>query len=256
MMVDMKKANEEFLKYVNKYDISHFQIQRKKMHSIRVMDLSRKIAQSIDMSQEQIGLAELIGLLHDLGRFEQFTKYNTFSDNRSIDHGDFAVEILKKDAYIRNYIKTDIYDDTIYTSIKNHNKFQVEDGLTEEKEIFCKIIRDADKLDILYQATCISWDKEIQTMENETLKPQDIIAFKENRLIKREECTDKNKKINRLLITLAFPFDMNFPLTFKLLKESGYIDKIIDRFNFKDDTTKKLIEEVRQIVNDYINKKG
>ena len=36
----------------------------------------------------------LIGLLHDIGRFEQVKVYDTFSDIDSIDHADYGVEIL------------------------------------------------------------------------------------------------------------------------------------------------------------------
>ena len=39
-------------------------------------------------SAKEIELAGLIGLLHDIARFEQFTKYQTFNDRLSFDHGD------------------------------------------------------------------------------------------------------------------------------------------------------------------------
>ena len=38
----------------------------------------------------------------------------------------------------------------VYTAIKNHNKFVIESNLTERELLFSKLIRDADKLDILY----------------------------------------------------------------------------------------------------------
>ena len=45
----------------------------------------------------------LIGLLHDIARFEQYTKYKTFRDSISIDHGDLGVEILFEEKEIEKY---------------------------------------------------------------------------------------------------------------------------------------------------------
>ena len=45
-----------------------------------------------NFSSEDVEIIMLIGLLHDYSRFEQWCKYNTFSDINSIDHGDLAVE--------------------------------------------------------------------------------------------------------------------------------------------------------------------
>ena len=71
-----------------------------------------------------------MGLLHDIARFEQYTRFQTFSDLKSIDHGDYGVEILKQNNYIRKFIDTDEYDNIIFKAIKNHNIFKIEDGLT------------------------------------------------------------------------------------------------------------------------------
>ena len=89
----------------------------KQEHSIRVMEISKQIAQGLNLNEEQVKVATLIGLLHDVARFEQFTKYRTFNDNESIDHGDYGVAILEKD--IRKYIKTDKYDPIIKKAVKN-----------------------------------------------------------------------------------------------------------------------------------------
>ena len=45
-------------------------------------------------------------------------------------------------------IFTEQYDCIIYKAINNHNKFEIERGLSERELLHCKIIRDADKLDI------------------------------------------------------------------------------------------------------------
>ena len=77
-MIDLEKCKDEFLKYTEKYDLNNDNLKRRQLHSLRVMKKSRIIAQSLKLSEEEIQIATLIGLLHDIGRFEQYTKYNTF----------------------------------------------------------------------------------------------------------------------------------------------------------------------------------
>ena len=146
MYIKINKAKQEFIKYTENYDINKEHIERKQGHSLRVMQISKQIAEGLKLSQEEIGLAMLIGLLHDVARFEQYTRYHTFRDIDSIDHGNLGAEILEHE--IRKYIDTDQYDNIIIKAVKNHNKYKVEEKLTETEELFAKIIRDADKIDI------------------------------------------------------------------------------------------------------------
>ena len=164
MIVNLEKAKTEFLKYTENYDLTNENIRRKQGHSIRVMNISKQIAVELNLSDDQIQIAALIGLLHDIARFEQYTQYQTYNDNRSFDHGDYGVEILNKD--MRKYIKTDKYDKLIKIAIKNHNKFEIEEGLNEEESLFAKIIRDADKIDILYEAVSMFWNGEEKDINN------------------------------------------------------------------------------------------
>ena len=254
--MDLEIAKQEFLKYTNNYDLTNFQIKRKIDHSLRVMDLIRTIAESLNLSQEEINIATLIGLLHDIGRFEQMKVYKTFNDEKSIDHGDLGVEILQKDNYIRNYIKEEEYDNIIFTAIKNHNKFIIEEGLDYKKILFSKLIRDADKLDILYQGTCITWSNKIDEIENEKITKEDIQPFIEKRMINRsKDLLNSSYNVKHILTILGFTFGINYDISYKILKEKDYMNKIIDRFKFKDEETKKLIEEIRNIINTFIDSK-
>lgn len=77
-MIDFKKAEEEFEKYVLKFDLQNENIKMKKDHSYRVEKESYNIAKSLELNEEQVQIAKLVGLLHDIGRFEQITQYSTF----------------------------------------------------------------------------------------------------------------------------------------------------------------------------------
>ena len=169
-MIDLLKAKKEFKKYIDNYNLANSEIERKVGHSYRVAEISGEIARSLKLTDEEIKLAILIGLLHDIGRFEQQTRYGTYNDICSIDHGKLGVEILEKNDYIRNYIKDDKYDKIIKTAIYNHNKYEIEEGLDDKTLIFCKIIRDSDKLDIMYEAIEIFWEENLKVTDDITKK--------------------------------------------------------------------------------------
>ena len=95
-MLNISNINHEFFKYVEQFDLTDERIQRKKFHSIRVQKISEKIAEDLKLNEEYIDIASLIGLLHDIGRFEQEKQYHTFDDNKSFDHGDYGAILLKR----------------------------------------------------------------------------------------------------------------------------------------------------------------
>jgi len=251
-MIDIKKAEEEFKKYTSNYDMNESHIERKVRHTIRVEELCEKIALSIGMKEEEINLAKLIGLLHDIARFEQYTIYKTYDDHKSIDHGNFGVKILKENNNIRKYIETDKYDNIILKAVEYHNKYSIGKDVNEEEELFCKIIRDADKLDIMYEATCEFWKNEEKIIQKQELNSKVIKQF-----ISKEVIDNRNsiQSIDKIIRIIAFIFDLNFKESFKIIKDNNYIDKIIDRFEYELEETKNQMKEIRNIANKYINNK-
>ena len=75
-MIDILKAKKEFAEYVKNYDIKNDKIRLKVEHIERVSQVAKKLATKLELEDEDIKLAELIGLLHDIGRFEQLKRYN------------------------------------------------------------------------------------------------------------------------------------------------------------------------------------
>ncbi len=247
--VNIEEAKKEFIRFADSYDLSHPRVNSKKFHSLRVMEIATQIATEENFSEEEIEIATLIGLLHDIARFKQFTEYQTFRDHESFDHGDMAVEILEKDNYIRKYIKTDKYDDIIKLAIRNHNKYSIEENLTNEQNKFCKLIRDADKVDILYLGAEKIWDKE--KMENSKLNPVLKKEFDEKKLL-----VNKNYKqiedADKIIQFLGFIYDLNYRESFKIINEKRYTEKMVHRFEFKDEYTKKEILKTEEETNKYI----
>ena len=247
MNINLEKAKQQFIEYTENYDLGNEHIKRKQEHSLRVMDISKQIAEGINLLQEGIELAMLIGLLHDIARFEQYTKYRTFRDFESIDHGDLGAKILQKD--IRKYIDTNEYDDIIIKAVKNHNKFKIEENLSEKEMLFAKIVRDADKIDIFYESVEMFWKGQEKQVE-ESIISEDILQQINN--FSQTKRKAEESQIDKVIRVVAFIFDMNFKSSFQILKNGNYVNKILDRFNFKDEYTKRKVEQIRKIANEYI----
>jgi len=250
--MDLEKAKKEFMEYGNNYDQNNASIVRKIGHSIRVMEISGEIAKDLNLEYEQIELAKMIGLLHDIARFEQMKRYGTFRDRVSIDHGDLGVQLLEQDNFIRKFVDDDKYDKIILVAIKNHNKYEIEEYLSEEELLFSKIIRDADKLDIMYEGVEMFWKDKQEVQE---IEESDITTEIYNQFISNETINRKYGKLpaDRLVCFLGFIFDINFKYDFKIIKQEDYINKILNRFNFKH---KEKFEKVREIANKYIETKN
>ena len=54
---------------------------------------------------------------------------------------------------------------------------------------------------------------------------------------------------------MAFTFDLNFDVTYNIVKENDYINILIDRFDYKDIDTSIRMENIRNIINKFIDEK-
>ena len=149
-MIDIEKAYNEFDKYVLQFNPNNKKIKLKIDHIKRVAKMSKKIAQELNLNDEQIKLSEIIGLFHDIGRFRQAQLYDTFNDRMSVNHAELSVEVLFDENVINNFNIEKKYENIIRLAVLNHNKNKIDDNLNNEELLFAKIIRDADKLDIYY----------------------------------------------------------------------------------------------------------
>ena len=250
MRFDIENSKKEFLKYTENYDLENEHIERKQLHSLRVMEISKQISEKLGLTQEENELASLIGLLHDIARFEQYTQYKTFKDLQSFDHGDFGAKILRND--IRKYIETNQYDEIIIKAVKNHNKFKIEEGIAEKEELFSKIIRDADKIDIFYESVEMFWKGKEKEVEESVISKDMIEQFK---ILSQKKRKVEETTLDKVIRVITFIFDVNFKSSLQIIKEEDYINKILNRYNFKDERTRQQVEEIRIIANEYMNRK-
>lgn len=256
-VIDSKKV---FEKYVENYDLKDEKIKLKITHTYEVVKLSEYIARELNLDEENIELAKIIALLHDIGRFEQFKRINSFNDNENLnfEHGNLGVEILFEDDLIREFIKCKKYDNIIYKAILNHNKYSIEDNLNEIELLHAKIIRDADKLDILRKKKEEKLKYDFPGLCNEETLILEKISdniyndFMSNKCIKLE---DVKTQIDYWVCVIAFIFDFNFDISLKYIKVKNYIDILVDKIEYKNIDTKNKMEQIRIYAKKYIENK-
>lgn len=224
----------EFNEYAKTFDLTVKQIIYKYHHSFRVMEIAKEIAISLNLNKEDVELATICGLFHDIGRFRQWTEYETYKDQDSIDHGDLGVEILKD--FLNNYKDKDI----VIKATKYHNKYDVPE-LDKRTTLFCNIVRDADKLDIMREQTNQIYQKEI------VLKPE-LLSDIDNKII----CQNKNveNEVDAIIRMLSWVFDLNFKYSFQFLKDNKIIENKLNLLKIygETDEIKKLESSIYEEV--------
>ena len=118
--------------------------------------------------------------------------------------------------------------------------------------MFAKIIRDADKLDILYESTCMFWKGRENLVEESKITPEIIEEFKRNEPV---DIRYRKTPVDEIVSVVAFIFDINYGTSFEILKRENYINKIIDRYNMIDKNTKEQLEYIKNIASEYIEQK-
>lgn len=234
----MYREFEEFV--FNNFDYNEPAIRRKYYHSKRVSTISKKIAQHLSWPLKDVALATQIGLLHDIGRFEEWTMYKCFS--KCMDHGSYGAYLLNKEEYekmfnIKAYDKQEVLDAIYY-----HNKLKLPSSLKNNK--FCKLIRDADKLDIIYQLS----QREIVMENNTNVISKEV--FKE--FNKGTTITNKYVKTyaDKVLSVLALVYDINYDYTLELLYDFNYINNIYENLE-----NKEFYKDYFDKINKYIEKR-
>lgn len=256
-MIDIEKAKIALKEFLEKYDDKNtLGFKLKVVHTYHVADNAKLIATKLKLSEEDILLAQLIGLLHDIGRFEELNFFKKF-DSVHFDHAEYGVKMLFEDNLIREFIEDKSYDDIIKIAIKNHNKLNIENELNEKCLLHSKIIRDADKLDNFR----IKKEEKIEEIfpgkvNNQEELENSYISDKVYETIKNKKCVDIHDRetiLDYWLCVLAFIFDLNFKETLEIVKENNYINILIDRFQYKNIDTQKQMEEIRKILNNFID---
>jgi hypothetical protein len=157
----LKELKTWFSRYVDSFlqtcEKQKKKIEMKKAHCHRTEKEIFHLAKKMGLAGDRIILARIIGLLHDIGRFEQYCRYLDFNQRRKEDHGLSGANLLREKAVLSFLPDKD--QAIVYKAVQSHNQINIPHDVSEEELLFIKLLRDADKLDIWHFVTTYCYNK-------------------------------------------------------------------------------------------------
>jgi HD superfamily phosphohydrolase YqeK len=251
---------DEFVKQFTRED--DFQnIELKARHSYAVSNNMLKLGNALDLSEEELRIARIIGLFHDLARFPQYYEFGTFRDDLTFNHALKGVDILQQNNFLK--YESGQNKNLINTAILHHNKERIPvNELKKDEDLFCKLIRDADKLDIYETLINYHLDTknrgdlnkaiELDLPQTETISSGAIKDVLEGKIVKGKNVHSLEDLI---LLQMGWVFDINFQATMKIIKDKKYIQQLAELLpgsNPKiNDAVCRILDEVDNRIDDF-----
>ncbi len=220
-------------------------------HTLRVVADSRTITSGMNWPENEVCLAEAIGLFHDIARFPQFQKYRSFNDSKTIDHGDLGFQTLEKEKLLARV--DDEERSLILSSVQYHNKRDLPPALTANEEKYLRLIRDADRLDIFF----ISWDSVQSGQIHDHPEIGLNIDFNgppTDAVLDQFECEGtidyRNMKsmADRFVLQLSWMHDLSYDSTKRLVRDRKILEKFIDVLPVKTDRLLNCFEKTAALL--------
>lgn len=213
----------------DEYINMHLRVKRE--HTRRTCEEIVFLAGQIALDEQQQRTAETVALFHDVGRFPQFAEYRTYNDARSVDHARLSVEVLRQEGVLGALRREE--RQWIETAIAHHGRKSLPAGLNGQALLFAKLIRDADKLDILrivvqvYQhrrdhPDGMSFESELP--DEPRISPEVLAAVLNGQLVEYTRLRTLN---DMMLCQLGWVYDMNFAAALARLRERGLLAELL-----------------------------
>ncbi len=241
-----------FAEYVRRFDSDDPAVQQnmdlKEEHTRGVCEAIREIGGSLELSEGDLCLAEASALLHDIGRFEQFRRYGTFADHRSVDHAALGVDVIRENRVLEGLDSAAAR--LIVRAVACHNRADVPDGEPERSLFFIRLLRDADKVDIWRVVTDYyrkaenhrSRTIELDLPDTDAVSDPVHEALMNGRLVRM---ADLRTLQDFKLLQIGWIYDVNFPRTFQIVRERKYLEAIRDALPEKSARVTEVYERAR-----------
>lgn len=221
-----------FLSYTHGFavcrDKGRKNIELKEKHSLRVYENAAAIGEAHGFYPRVHFLTRLAALFHDLGRFEQYSRYNTFKDNESVDHARLGFSILKEKGILSPLPAADRR--VVLLAVLLHNKKTLPSSLGPEYSDCLRAVRDADKLDIMPVVIDHLQRREKDqaiTMglrdRPENYSPQVLRQVKDCGLVNYTDMVFIN---DFKLLLLSWVYGLNFAYSYAVLEKKRYLDEL------------------------------
>ena len=233
--MNRERALQAFKDYTANYDTNDIGVSLKIAHTYRVAQISERIAKTV-INEQHIAtdFAWLLGLLHDIGRFEQITRYGTFKDVLSVDHAELGADILFHDNLFDTIVSREdlaLTSEKFHTMkavaetvIRSHNKLKLPEDISPQAKTYAKILRDADKIDIFRVLTEPPYDE--RNLTGLTVRDEIMQCVKEHRCVPR---VVQYNELEALISQCCMAFELEYPESRAIVAEQGYLNKLLDQ---------------------------
>ncbi len=237
-----------FEDYIKKIDMNNAYAKAKYFHSLKSMDLARNIASELGIfDEDEIVIIELIALFHDIGNFNEDD--HNYLDNSDEDSTMKSINILFDEGLIRKITEDTKYDNLVKLAIFCHNKDGLPKNIDEKTVCICNIIKDVYRIEELHMAINYPY---VDNRINEYPTNEVYDEFKQFKEVKNK-MSDNNA--DNVLIVLSHLFGLNYKVSYNLVKEKGYIEKIIDSLVVDDKKIEKFFIQIESVLKNYLQKK-
>jgi hypothetical protein len=230
---DLVRLKGWFTEYTNGYltgACDHDRAIRLKIdHTQRVCRNIVMLCRAMDLMENDLLIAETMGLFHDIGRFEQFAVYGTFNDRASTNHARLSVQQMATHKLLTSFTRPE--KRLIAGAVAFHNAAALPLEKSDRSLFFMKLLRDADKLDIWKVVTDYYHGSngrrnttiELGLPDAPTCSASALNALHQGRIVRLQSLQTLN---DFKLLQISWVFDLNFAPSFQVLFDRGYISMI------------------------------
>ena len=220
------------------------QFEEIRAHSLRVVTTSLLLANVLLQTEEEKRIATVVALLHDLGKASLISK-NIEALNIQRDHATVSAKIIQQMEFYQG-LSSEVQL-IILNAVENHNKLKLPKLESEQQTLFARLLRDADKLDVLDSSYRFFKEKygikpTVTTELNNSIEISEKI-LKSIFSGKTAAFEDMRSMNDYKLLLLSMSFDLNFKYSFRIMSEKQYVQKIYETLPKRD----QIIDVYRNI---------
>lgn len=227
-------------------------IKLKEEHSRRTCSEMLYLAEQLGLDAKEKQTAEAAALLHDIGRFEQFAKYRTYNDTRSVNHCLLGVDVLTRTGVLDDFDRQT--KQIIEKAIEYHGAKELPRNLDGRCLLLSQMLRDADKLDIFrivvqeyarYRANPDEFELEVEFPDRNEYCAEIVQDILKGQRIDYGRLRTLN---DMKLLQVGWVYDVNFVPTLERIKERKFLESLV---GFLPETAD--VRQVRDKIFEYVD---
>ncbi|MEG2173038.1 MAG: HD domain-containing protein [Desulfovibrionaceae bacterium] len=236
MYTDISTHEDWFTRFTSAYCRAYpdygVPMELKIRHTAAVLLHARRIIDAHHFDSPSARATVLAALYHDVGRFPQYARWQTFKDSLSVNHGLLGLKTLKRENAVLA-AESPAIRRLVLAAVGLHNKFAVATHLPVDVQQVTHAVRDADKCDII-RIMVEELGKSGPKNKAVVLHVQDDPALWTPKVVedilngKVAAYADLHSINDFRLLLASWLYDLRFAVSKVFIKHSGQIEQLLD----------------------------